>query len=154
MKEGQKVPHVVFEDQNKASKDIYDLFMNEFTILFFYPKNNTPGCTKEVCAIRDNYSDFNNYSVSLFGVSADSYSSHASFISKHQLPFPLISDREGKLRKAFQVKTELFGLLPGRVTYILNKEGVVQKIIESQFNPQKHITESLEFLSKRLNLKV
>jgi peroxiredoxin Q/BCP len=118
-------------------------------ILFFYPKDFTPGCTKEVCAFRDKYADFHQYEATIFGISNDSPRSHRRFIDRHHLPFSLLTDRGNRLRKALGVPGKLFGLLPGRTTYIIDKDGMIEHIFDSQFNPVSHIREALRVLDKK-----
>lgn len=111
-------------------------------VLYFYPADNTSVCTTEACSFRDAYEDFVQAGAVVIGVSGDSLASHRDFAAGKQLPFYLISDSDGSLRKAFGVPSTL-GLIPGRVTYVIDKEGVVRHIFNSQFNPRRHVEESL-----------
>ena len=117
-------------------------------IIYFYPKDNTPGCTKEACAFRDAMQNLNNLDCEVFGISADSIQSHKSFAQRYQLTFQLLSDSNNQVRKQFKVPANLFGLIPGRVTYIVNKSGIISHLINSQTNPEKHIQETLDFIRK------
>ncbi len=114
-------------------------------VLYFYPKDNTPGCTAEACAFRDSYEVFKDAGAEVIGISSDSVASHRQFATQHRLPFILLSDGDGAVRKLYGVPTS-FGLMPGRVTYIIDKQGVVRHIFSSQLNPTKHITEALKVL--------
>jgi peroxiredoxin Q/BCP len=112
--------------------------------VYFYPKDNTPGCTKEACSFRDRYEDFKDLGCEVFGISSDDAKSHQTFSTQYNLPFSLLSDSDQKVRKAFEVPTNLFGLLPGRVTYIIDLKGKIQGIYNSQTQPVKHITQALD----------
>lgn len=114
-------------------------------VLYFYPKDETMGCTREACAFRDRYEVFKDHGAEVLGVSSDSIESHKSFSQHHGLAFPLLSDHDGKVRKAYGVPSSL-GLFPGRVTYVIDKEGVVRLIFNSQARPEKHISEALRAL--------
>ncbi len=111
-------------------------------VLFFYPKDGTAICTKEACSFRDAYEDFVQAGAVVIGVSSDSAESHRAFAAGHRLPFVLVADEDGSLRKAFGVPTTL-GLLPGRVTYVIDKGGVVRHIFRSQFAADRHVSEAL-----------
>lgn len=115
-------------------------------VIYFYPKDDTPGCTKEACSFRDNFQDFTDAGVTVFGISADSPKSHEAFKAKHRLPFTLLSDRGNKIRKDWKVPTGLFGLLPGRVTYVIDKNGIIQHVFDSQMQAEQHVTEALEVI--------
>ena len=118
-------------------------------VLYFYPKDETPGCTAEACAFRDNYEDFVDAGAVVIGVSQDSEKSHKAFAEHHRLPFLLISDSDKALRKAYGVPNNL-GFIPGRVTFVIDREGKIQHVFNSQINATKHVTEALEVL-KRLS---
>ena len=114
-------------------------------VLFFYPKDDTPGCTKEVCAFRDNFEEFRKLDSEVIGISSDSVESHSSFAKNHNLPFTLLSDEGSKVRKLYGVP-KTFGLFPGRVTYVIDKEGIVRHIFSSQRGAEKHVEEALKAL--------
>jgi thioredoxin-dependent peroxiredoxin len=114
-------------------------------VLYFYPKDDTPGCTAEACAFRDSYEVFRDAGAEVIGISSDSEDSHQRFATQHRLPFILLSDRGGVVRKSYGVPST-FGLLPGRVTYIIDKQGIVRHIFSSQLAPQKHVAEALKVL--------
>jgi peroxiredoxin Q/BCP len=111
-------------------------------VLYFYPADNTAGCTAEACSFRDSYEDFTDAGAVVIGVSGDSLESHDKFATKHRLPFTLVSDRDGALRKAFGVKKSL-GFIDGRVTYVIDPEGIVRKVFSSQVLATKHVGEAL-----------
>jgi peroxiredoxin Q/BCP len=114
-------------------------------ILYFYPKDDTPGCTKEACAFRERHEDFRELNAEVIGISSDPVESHRSFAAKHELPFTLLSDEGGKVRKLYGASST-FGLVPGRVTYVLDEEGVVRHIFSSQLGVEEHVEEALEAL--------
>lgn len=116
-------------------------------VIYFYPKDDTPGCTAQACSFRDQYEDFKTLGAEVIGISGDSFASHQKFAAKYQLPFILLSDEEKKLRQLFGVPTALFGLLPGRVTYVLDQKGVIRLIFD-QLSPKSHITKALEMIKK------
>jgi len=122
---------------------LHDMIGKSVIVLYFYPKDDTPGCTSEACSFRDSYETFKQAGAEVIGVSSDSEESHQQFASKYKLPFTLLSDKGGALRKKYGVPATL-GLLPGRVTYIIDKKGVVRHIFSSQTNIGKHVTEALE----------
>ncbi|MEO1208923.1 MAG: peroxiredoxin [Cyanobacteria bacterium J06638_20] len=114
-------------------------------VLYFYPKDDTPGCTTESCSFRDSYEAFTDLGAEVMGISSDSPQSHQQFANKHNLPFTLVSDTGSKMRKAYGVPATL-GLLPGRVTYVIDREGIVKHVFNSQFNPKAHVAEALNIL--------
>ncbi len=113
-------------------------------MLYFYPRDNTAICTAEACAFRDSYEVFKEADAEVIGISSDSVEAHQQFAATHQLPFMLLSDTDGLLRKHYGVPTA-FGL-PGRVTYIIDKKGIVRHIFFSQFTAEKHVIEALQTL--------
>jgi thioredoxin-dependent peroxiredoxin len=118
---------------------------NKSVVLYFYPKDETAGCTKEACAFRDSYEVFKEHGAEVLGVSSDSVDSHKKFAEHHHLSFPLLSDPNGEVRKAYGVPSTL-GLLPGRVTYAIDKQGVVKYMFNSQIHPEQHVKEALNAL--------
>ena len=145
LKPGDKLPHFVLNDENHNPVDISSI-TGKYLVLYFYPKDDTPGCTKEACSFRDSYSELIQAGAVVLGVSSDSPDSHTAFRKKYNLPFSLLSDTDGELRKLLGVPTNLFGLLPGRVTYIFNPEGRLVYRFDSQFSPEKHVQEALKII--------
>lgn len=146
VKVGDKVPSFSLLDQHGKNVSIENFFGKPF-VLYFYPKDDTPGCTAEACSFRDAYDEFRHLDAEIIGVSADSPASHLAFAKKYDLPFTLLSDEENEVRKLLGVPGSMFGLLPGRVTYIVDAEGVVQHVFDSQLQAQKHVKEALEHLT-------
>jgi thioredoxin-dependent peroxiredoxin len=117
-------------------------------VVYFYPKDDTPGCTAQACAFRDAIEEFKSLDVRVVGISSDSPESHKQFAERHKLPFTLLSDTSNKIRKQFGVPKSLFGLLPGRVTYLFNSAGKLIHIFSSQLNVKQHIGEALKEMKK------
>ncbi|MBK5345611.1 peroxiredoxin [Bacillus sp. TH22] len=128
-------------------------YLGKYIVLFFYPKNGTPGCTKEACSFRDNYSEFQQLEdVELFGISADNLESHQKFSDDYKLPFQLLSDENFEVAKrygVFEEKKFLNKVIKSinRTTFILDKKGIIQKIF-TDVNPSNHAKEVLEELDK------
>ncbi|MEZ4938019.1 MAG: peroxiredoxin [Crocinitomicaceae bacterium] len=141
--EGDSLPEFELKNQEGELVKIKD-YIGRPMVIYFYPKDDTPGCTKEACSFRDSYEAFTDAGCEVFGISGDSVAKHKKFKEKHRLPFQLLADEGNKIRKQFGVPTNLLGLLPGRVTYIINKEGKVAKIFNSQMQAEKHVSEALE----------
>lgn len=114
-------------------------------VLFFYPKDGTAVCTAEACAFRDAYEDFTKAGAIVIGVSSDSLDSHRRFADKQRLPFYLLSDERGELRRAFGVPKTL-GFLPGRVTYVIDKQGIVRHAFNAQLAAARHVTEAMQIV--------
>ncbi len=143
---GDIAPDFTLPDQSGKPVSLRDFRGSKNIVLYFYPKDNTPGCTAEAKAFRDSYEVFKEAGAEVIGISSDSEESHQQFAAQCQLPFILLSDRDSAVRKLYGVPATL-GLLPGRVTYVIDKQGVVRHIFSSQFAPQKHIAEALQVLS-------
>ncbi len=141
---GDPVPDVAFLDRDGSSFSLASLRGKPF-VLYFYPKDDTPGCTAEACAFRDAYQDFTDAGAEVIGVSSDGGASHQRFASKHRLPFRLLTDERGAGQRAFGVSKTL-GILPGRVTFVVDARGVVRHAFDSQFMATKHIGEALRAL--------
>lgn len=146
LKKGNKIPEITLKDQNGRDVSLQN-FKGRPLVVYFYPKDETPGCTAEACSFRDHYEEFKAAGAEVIGISRDSVASHQSFAQKRKLPFILLSDEKGQALKAFDIKTGLFGLF-GRVTFIIDKEGMVTHSFESNLNIQKHIKESLKYIKK------
>lgn len=143
-----KIPVFTLKDQNDNDFSIESLTGKQPIVIFFYPKDFTPGCVKEVCAFRDQYQDFQDYGVEVIGISSDGLESHQKFVEKHNLPFTLLSDPKGKIRKLFGVPSSLLGLLPGRMTFVIDRNGIVKMRFNNQFGAEKHIEEALKVLKE------
>ena len=143
---GDKLPHFTAVKQDGTAFDSNSI-QNKPVVIYFYPKDNTPGCTTQACSFRDAYQDFQDLGAEVIGVSGDSVSSHQNFQQKHKLPFVLLSDSDRKLRKLFGVPTALFGLIPGRVTYVFNAFGKAIYIFDNM-SAKNHIIKALDSIKK------
>jgi thioredoxin-dependent peroxiredoxin len=141
LKEGDLAPDFELPSQTGDPVRLSD-YKGRWAVVYFYPADDTTGCTKEACSFRDSYEDFKDAGAVVIGVSRDSVESHVKFADKHQLPFTLVSDGDGTLRKSWGVSKSL-GFLPGRVTYVIDPQGVVRKRFSSQLRLNHHKDEAL-----------
>jgi peroxiredoxin Q/BCP len=139
---GDRAPDFTARDQSGDEVRLGALLTQGPVVLYFYPKDDTPGCTAEACAFRDDFEDFVEAGAAVVGVSSDSVERHQAFAARHQLPFRLLSDENGQLRRLYGVPKTL-GLLPGRVTYVIGKDGVVRLVFSSQLRAYDHVAEAL-----------
>lgn len=146
VKVGDRAPEFTLTAQSGAQVSLASL-RGKAVVLYFYPKDDTPGCTAESCAFRDQYDVFQTAGAEVIGVSGDSPESHQRFAGKYQLPFTLLSDPGDQVRKAFGATTA-FGLIPGRITYVIDGEGVIQYMFDSMFNFKGHVEEALKALQQ------
>jgi thioredoxin-dependent peroxiredoxin len=144
---GDKAPDFTLTSQIGDKVTLSEYFGKKNIVLYFYPKDETTGCTKEACAFRDNYDVFTKLGAEVLGISGQSIESHKSFATHHNLPFLLLADQENKVRKLYGVPTNM-GIIPGRVTYIIDKKGIVRHVFNSQYQPQKHIEEAQKVIEQ------
>ena len=142
---GEKAPDFQLPNQDGDIISLSDYYNKKNVVLFFYPKDFSPGCTTQACLFRDNYEDFTDMGAEVVGISSDSVESHKKFLDEYLLPFQLLSDEEGKVRKGYG-STKGYGFLPGRYTFIIDKEGIVRHIFTSETDMKKHIDEALRVL--------
>ena len=142
---GDFAPDFTLPSQDGSPVTLSDFRGQKAVVLYFYPKDDTPGCTIESCTFRDSYDDILATGAEVIGISSDSPTAHQQFATKHNLPFTLVSDEGSQVRNAYGVPSTL-GLLPGRVTYIIDLEGKVRHIFNSQFNPKAHVSEAMKAL--------
>ena len=142
---GDKIPNFAAIDTNGDLFDSNEIIGKKPVVIYFYPKDDTPVCTAQACSFRDQYEDFKNLGAEVIGISGDSLKSHVAFANKHQLPFILLSDFDNKIRKSFGVPNDYFGLVPGRSTYVADKNGTIQLIFDST-SGKIHIKKALEIL--------
>ena len=145
---GEKCPELNFQNQYGKQIEFQSLIGTKNIVFFFYPKDFTPGCTKEACSFRDNYNVFNTLNCEIIGVSSDSEKRHLSFSNKFDLNYHLISDHNQLLRTLFDVPKNMFGLIPGRVTYVFNPKGICIGVFNSMRNAHGHIQYALECLKE------
>jgi len=144
---GDKVPSFSLMNQLGEPFNIDDHIGKKAMVIYFYPKDDTPGCTKEACSFRDSYEKFTDKNIEVIGISSDDVLSHKNFADKYNLPFTLLADTDNEVRNLFGVKGNIFGLIPGRVTYVVNKSGKIIFIYDSQFKAEKHIEESIKAIN-------
>lgn len=144
---GGYIPDVFGLDQNGELFRSTEYIGKKNLVVFFYPKDFTPGCTAEACAFRDSISGFAAFDAEIIGISGDDANSHRQFADAHNLNYRLVSDAEGKIREAFGIPKK-FGFLENRITFIFDKKGILRKRFSSQFFFAKHVEESLESLRK------
>lgn len=142
------LPDFSLPDQNGNLWKLSEHLGKKNLVIYFYPKDNTPGCTAEACAFRDEYEDFVAAGAEVVGISADDPASHLKFARKHRLNFTLLADTDHAVHKAFGVSAGLLGLLSGRVTFVADRTGRVVHTFDSRFRARKHITEALRALEK------
>jgi thioredoxin-dependent peroxiredoxin len=139
---GDKAPNFTLPKASGEPFTLAEALGRRTVVLFFYPKDNTPGCTVEACTFRDNYSAFAEAGAEVVGISADSSESHLGFASKHQLPMTLLTDAEGKVRAQYGIRSTL-GLMPGRATFVIDRSGTIVHVFESQIRVKTHVERAL-----------
>lgn len=147
LKVGDKVPNFTAKDSKGVTFDSSAVIGKKPVVIYFYPKDDTRVCTEQACSFRDAYQDFTDLGAEVIGVSGDSTTSHQKFSEKHQLSFTLLSDNDKKLRNLFGVPTALFGLIPGRVTYVIDQKGIIRLIFDN-LSGKIHIEKALQMLKK------
>jgi len=147
LKIGNKAKDFALPDQDGKIHKLSD-YLGNFVLIYFYPKDDTPGCTKEACMLRDDFPNFNKTEAKILGISADSVKSHKKFAEKYNLPFTLLSDEDKKVLEKYSVIKEksMFGksfLGIKRISYLIDKEGKIAKIYEN-VKPAAHAQEVLD----------
>lgn len=146
LKPGDSMPDLTLPGKDGDVR-LRDYLGKQTLVVYFYPKDETPGCTAEACSFRDSYEDFARAGAEVIGISSDSVASHEAFASHHRLPFVLLSDPRGDAQKAFGV-TKTFGLIAGRVTFVIDRGGTIRHAFSSQVRVGKHVNEALEVVRK------
>lgn len=145
LREGDTAPDFELSDSNGETVNLYERLTNHWVVLFFYPRDNTPGCTAQACSFRNVYDEFREIGAEIFGISGDSESSHQQFSQSRKLPYPLLSDPGGRVAEAFGVKKAL-GFLPGRVTFVIAPDRTIRLAYSSQLKPESHPQKALDVL--------
>ena len=140
---GDKAPNFTLPSQSGTNITLSQFLGKSPVVVYFYPKDDTPGCTMEACQFRDEYQAFQDAGAVVIGISSDSVASHQQFADKHSLPFTLLSDVKNEARNAFGVPNALW-VMPGRVTYVIDKEGVVQRVFNNMLDAKAHVAEALK----------
>ena len=147
LNKGDLIPDISLLDQNDLEV-AFRSYKGKNVVVYFYPKDFTPGCTKEACSFRDNYSRIESFGAEVIGISGDSPESHRKFAKAYRLSYTILTDSKQKAEKAFGVKRNLFGLLPGRETFIFDKENKLLGKFSSQLAAEKHVDEAIRILEK------
>ena len=142
-----KAPDFTLPAHDGGTVTLSEVLGKRAVVLFFYPKDDSPGCTAEACSFRDNYDAFTAAGAEVIGISSDSLASHTKFAGKHRLPMKLLSDERGEVRALYGVKATL-GLIPGRATFIIDTGGIVRHVFNSQLRVERHVREALSILER------
>lgn len=151
IKIGSGIPSFTLPDQNGNLLDINTVLGKKNLVIYFYPKDDSPACTKEACSFRDQFEVFMEADAVIIGISGQSVESHLAFAEKHRLNYTLLSDTWNKVRKLFDVPGELFGLILGRVIYVIDKDEKIVYMFNSQIQTEKHVDEALRILQEMNN---
>lgn len=151
LKVGDRIPDFTAKDIQGNDFNSRDFVGNKPLVIYFYPKDNTPGCTAQACSFRDQYEDFKDLGAEVIGISNDSVDSHQKFAKQYKLPFILLSDNFNKIRRLFGVPSAMFGMLPGRVTYVTDRKGEIKMIFDSMM-ATKHIPKALAAIKNLVDL--
>ncbi len=146
LKNGAPAPDFELPDQHGRPVRLSQYRGVSPVVVYFYPKDDTSGCTVEACKFRDDFEKFQITGAEIVGISDDSVESHTRFASKHRLPFTLLSDKGGRVRKLYGVK-KTFGIVPGRVTFVIDRQGILRHSFSSQSSPARHVEEALVALA-------
>ncbi len=148
LKIGDKAPDLELKDQTGTTRKLFDIKGDLYCILYFYPKDDTPGCTAESCSFRDNFEDLKKHNACIVGVSSDSAESHEKFAKKYKLPFTLLSDPHGHARKLYDVKHAI-GIVPARATFVIDRQGKIIHAFSSQTNVKKHVDDAIKVIKSQ-----
>lgn len=145
LKTGDKAPDFTLQSQDGRTISLHDYAGKRNVVIYFYPKDFTMGCTAETKAFGENYDEILGMGAEVLGISSDTTESHDKFAQECGAKFPLLSDKGGKVRQQFGAKSS-FGIVPGRVTYVIDKLGIVRHVFSSQLRPKDHIAEAVQVL--------
>jgi len=144
IKIGDTIPDFSLKDQQGNLYDISAIRGRKKLVIFFYPQDGSLNCTREACFFRDLTDMFDEADAVIIGISGQSVESHKKFADQNRLTYTLLSDSDNSVRKLFGVPTRMFGLIPGRVTYVADRSGKVVYIFDSQTETQRHADEALK----------
>ena len=150
LKIGSTFPVFELLDDNDNTFSLDKDFKNRYMVIYFYPKDDTPGCTRQACYFRDFNLDFKDLDCDIVGISSDKVESHKNFKLKYNLPFKLLSDKSGLLRKKLKLPNDFFGLSESRITFIINAKHEILFIFRSSLNMKSHITSAINYLKKNV----
>lgn len=143
LKVGDRVPSFTLPDQDNHPFHLDEALAKGPVVLFFYPKDFTPGCTAEACSFRDASSEFIDAGATVCGVSSDDVASHRRFADEHKLVYPLLADVGGEVRKLLSVPRGMLGFMDGRVTYVIDQKGILRHKFDAMLRATKHVDEAL-----------
>lgn len=143
---GDSIPNFTLKDQHGNDFSIENIIHKNVLVIYFYPKDDTPGCVKEACSFRDEFEDFKELNATIIGISSDNVNSHKKFAEKYNLPFTLLADTKKEVQKLFGVPKSFLGIIPGRVTYIVGKDGKIKYIFNSLSKAKQHIVEAKKII--------
>ncbi|MBO84601.1 MAG: peroxiredoxin [Deltaproteobacteria bacterium] len=146
---GERAPDFTLPAHDGRDITLSTLLQKSAVVLFFYPKDDTPGCTKEACSFRDTFEDFTALGATVVGISSDPPDSHRRFVDKYHLPFILVSDTGGSVRTAYRVPKTLF-IRPGRTTFVIDRNGIVRMAFTHARNAERHVREALAVVRQGL----
>jgi len=147
IKVGDKAPDFTLPSQMGDNVTLSEYFGKKNVVLYFYPKDESPGCTKEACSFRDNYQELTSLGAEVIGISSQSVESHMKFATHHGPPFILLSDKDNIVRELYGVHSTM-GIIQGRVTYVIDKTGIVHSIFTSQIHAERHVEEAKKALKE------
>jgi peroxiredoxin Q/BCP len=145
LKVGDKAPEFSLPDQHGRRINLADFAGKTNLVVYFYPKDESYGCTKEACSFRDSYQDFKDAGAEVIGISADDIASHQAFAANHKLPFILLSDKGRAVAEKYGVGKSM-GVLPGRITFVIDRQGIIRLVFSSQLSFTKHVDEAIALL--------
>ncbi|MFC4033021.1 peroxiredoxin [Streptomyces polygonati] len=143
---GDKAPDFTLPDQSGAPVTLSDRLTQKVVVLYFYPKDNTKGCTIEACSFRDSYETFTEAGAEVIGVSSDTVASHEKFAGRHELPFILLADTDKAVRKQYGATT--LGVVPGRITFVIDQEGVIRHTFSAMLKFNDHVDQALSVVKE------
>jgi thioredoxin-dependent peroxiredoxin len=143
---GARAPDFTLPREDGTPVRLVDLLKRGPAVVYFYPRDETLGCTIEACGFRDSYEGFTAAGAEVVGISSDSPSTHAAFAKNRRLPFILLSDPEGEVRSLYRVGRSFLGLVPGRVTFVIDPGGVIRHVCNSAVSMMRHVEEALEIV--------
>lgn len=150
LKNGTKAPEINLESTSGERFVLSTAMAGQACIIYFYPKDFTPGCTQEACTFRDEFSEFRNLEVPVFGISRDTISTHQRFKKQHNLPFDLLSDPTGAVCKKYQALVPVIGV-PKRITYLVDQNGKIAASYQNMFGAADHIRQMIKILKEANN---
>ena len=143
---GERAPDFELTRPDGSTVRLEELIKDKVLVLFFYPRDETVGCTIEACAFRDAYQSFVAAGAEVVGVSRDDTESHKKFATAHNLPFPLLTDRDGSVHELYGVKSHLVGMIKDRITYIIDRGGIVRLVFNSRLRFAAHAARALDLV--------